>query len=70
MQVAHEDGKNCIVGKAFEDLADVGDPEGAFETGSDLLQASGEGQWLLLMNLCGAGALARLAGCNSNGGTG
>src|ERR1700690_3999718 len=48
MQVPHEHGKNCIVRKAFEDLADVRDPEGPFETGANLLQAFGEGQWLLL----------------------
>jgi hypothetical protein len=39
VQIPGQDGKHGVVGKPLEQLADVGDPEGAFESGADFLEA-------------------------------
>ena len=44
LQVQGERSKGSVVGKTFENLADVRDPEGSFEAGADLLETFGKGQ--------------------------
>jgi hypothetical protein len=42
MKVASERGESGIVGKAFKQFGDVGDPEGTLEAGADLVETLGE----------------------------
>jgi hypothetical protein len=44
VKVARQYGKDRIVGKALEKFANVGDPEGTFEAGANLLQTFGKTQ--------------------------
>src|SRR5208282_3949876 len=48
LQVQSERSEGPVVGKTFENLADVGNPEGLFEAGADLVKTFGKGQALLL----------------------
>ncbi len=47
VQVTRERGERRVVGEPLEEFADVGDPEGPFETGTDIVAALGQGHgWL------------------------
>src|SRR6267154_291379 len=38
VEIVGEGGESAVVGEALEDFGDVGDPEGALETGADFLE--------------------------------
>jgi len=42
MEVQPKRGESAVVGEALENLADVGDPEGALEAGADFVETLAE----------------------------